>query len=531
MKAKPFPWHRSFSRRTFLRGIGAAALATAASPTVWVQPSVLAADEPEQLHLQFGADASRQVVASWATAGSVKNPRLRLGTHEGGFGRTVPAETRTYIDGKSGVEVFTHHALVGELDPATEYTYEVLHEGATPLGGTFTTAPRGRRPIRFTSFGDQSTPVPGDGLWSPWAGYNPPQVEKQKPLFHLLNGDLCYANISTNPRQDAWRDFFVNNEVSARYRPWMPAAGNHENELGNGPFGYLAYQTRFSVPNNGETDPALRGMWYAFKAGSVWVISLNNDDVCCQDSGDSYVRGYSGGAQKRFLERSLIAANEDEEIDWIVVCMHEVAMSSVHNFNGADRGIREEWMPLFDRYGVDLIVCGHEHHYERSKLVRGVDTADTLRPKVVSDDLQVIDTSKGLIQMLIGGGGTSVPSNGLFYDPPKCDVIVGVGPQPTYTPPAPRPKRPKITIQEDATWVGVRDRDHSYGFAAFDVVPVSAPGRTSINVTFFDTAASPTGDPTVFEQFTLNRPHRHGSGSDEPGREPAVIGGAQRRDE
>ncbi|HEX2681363.1 MAG TPA: metallophosphoesterase, partial [Candidatus Dormibacteraeota bacterium] len=318
----------------------------------------------------------------------------------------------------------------------------------------------------------------------------------------------CYANISSNPRQETWRHFFNNNQVSARNRPWMPAAGNHENEFNNGPFGYLAYQTRFSVPDNGESDPALQGMWYAFSAGSVRVISLNNDEVCYQDGGDSYVRGYSNGAQKRFLERELIAANADEDIDWIVVVMHQVAMSSVHNFNGADRGIREEWLPLFDKYGVDLIVCGHEHHYERTKLVRGTDTTDTLRPRVVSDELQIIDTSKGLIQMILGGGGTSAPSNALFYDPPKCDVIVGVGPQPPFTG-FPRPRRPKITIQEDATWAGVRDRAHAYGFAMFDVNAPGAGGMTSITVTYLDTAPSATGDPTVLEQFTLTRPRRH----------------------
>jgi hypothetical protein len=36
-----------------------------------------------------------------------------------------------------------------------------------------------------------------------------------------------------------------------------------------------------------------------------------------------------------------------------------------------DLGIRQEWLPLFDKYGVDLVVCGHEHHYERSHPIRG----------------------------------------------------------------------------------------------------------------------------------------------------------------
>jgi len=76
----------------------------------------------------------------------------------------------------------------------------------------------------------------------------------------------------------------------------MPTAGNHENELGNGVLGFGAYQTRFSLPDNGERDPALKGMRYSFKAGSVRIISLNNDDVCIQDGGDNYVRGYGQGA-------------------------------------------------------------------------------------------------------------------------------------------------------------------------------------------------------------------------------------------
>ena len=84
----------------------------------------------------------------------------------------------------------------------------------------------------------------------------------------------------------------------------MPAAGNHENELGNGPVGYAAYQTYFALPDSGS-DAQLRGLWYSFTAGSVRVISLNNDDICLQDGGNFYVHGYSGGAQKRWLESEL----------------------------------------------------------------------------------------------------------------------------------------------------------------------------------------------------------------------------------
>ena len=119
--------------------------------------------------------------------------------------------------------------------------YGAMHDGATPEFGTFRT--------------------------SPTLG-----VERLRPLFHLFNGDLCYANLAAD-RVRTWRDFWDNNTRSARNRP---SPGNHENELGNGPIGYQAYQTYFSVPEaSGQTD-VTRGLWYAFTAGSVRVISIAN---------------------------------------------------------------------------------------------------------------------------------------------------------------------------------------------------------------------------------------------------------------
>jgi 3',5'-cyclic AMP phosphodiesterase CpdA len=505
----------TLTRRGFVKTVGAGAgglfLAGPqflAAPEVWLQPETVGTADPEQIHLQFGADASRQVTVSWATPASVCQPRVQLGLADGGSGRVVQADTRTYIDAKSGQEILTHHALLSDLDPSTSYVYSVMHDGSGLQDGSFTTAPDGRAPFRFTSFGDQATPQVGNGLASAWSAYNPPQIEAMKPLFHLLNGDLCYANISPD-RPKTWRDFFTENEVSARYRPWMPAAGNHENELGNGPFGYRAYQTRFSLPDHGEPNPDFQNMWYSFKAGGVRVISLNNDDICLQDGGDSYVRGYSQGAQKKWLERTLQQASDDAGTDWIVVCMHQVSMSSAHNFNGGDLGIRQEWLPLFNKYAVDLVVTGHEHHFERTLAVRGVDSGSTTQlPKVADRHLDLVDTSKGTVHMIIGGGGTSAPSNQLLLDPPRFEVITEVGAQAATPSGGARPKLPAVKVTEEATWAGTRDKVHSYGFASFDVDPGASGGTTQIRVRIWDTAPSAAGVPTAFEEFTLQRPRR-----------------------
>nr|WP_279579429.1 metallophosphoesterase family protein [Fodinicola feengrottensis] len=376
-------------------GTGAAAApllgATPASASPAFVPSVGNGATPVQgLHLTFGANPARQMVASWITEGSVRRPRVVYGTLDGGFGCVAQADTRTYVDGTSGRTVWIHHAELDRLRPGTDYIYAVQHDGATPDAGTFRTAPAGRAPFTFTSFGDQSAPQVtwlANGTAGLDANSTPATkdivtgIETVAPLFHLLNGDLCYANLDVD-RVRTWNNFFTNNTRSARFRPWMPAAGNHEIEKANGPIGLDAFQAYFKVPST-ETDAELAGLWYAFTVGSVRVIVLQNDDNCLQDGGDVYISGYSGGRQLGWLRRELAAArSSSRDIDWVVVAMHQV-MISTSDANGADLGLRQKYGPLFDQYGVDLVLCGHEHDYERSLAVRGVVAgSETLTPRI-----------------------------------------------------------------------------------------------------------------------------------------------------
>ncbi len=519
----------AFTRRTFLTATGVAAAGAALLPALSGTADAAAgstrphppAPRLNGLHLQFGADSSAEVTVSWHTLEPVPNARVLLGEHDGRYHWTRPARQVSYTDAKSGQVVYAYHARLAGLHSSHDYAYLAVHDGAQPELGSFRTGPRGREPFLFTSFGDQGTPTTGkvyvppagvtianppyvnDNLGSPAAGDTTAGVERLQPLFHLFNGDLCYANLS-NDRVRTWTDFWENNSRSARYRPWMPSAGNHENELGNGPIGYAAYQTYFSVPPASGQTEVTRGLWYAFTVGSVRVISLANDDVALQDGGNSYVHGYSDGAQKAWLERELKATRADRDIDWIVVCMHQVAISTADQFNGADLGVRQEWLPLFDKYGVDLVVCGHEHHYERSHPIRGQQANATLTPIPASTRTDVVDTSQGTVHMVIGGGGTSAPSNKLFFNPPACRVITSVAASPDPT----TGKRAPNYTREDAPWSAVRDAANSYGFAAFAVDPGTRRGGvTTMTVTYYD-VTGPQGQLAEFETFTLRRPRR-----------------------
>jgi phosphodiesterase/alkaline phosphatase D-like protein len=251
------------SRRAFFREAGATSLATAASPLTTFDSGAKpgAADgTPEQLHLTWGEDPSNSVIVSWASTGQAVNPRVNI-RDSAGARRVIHAIQRSYTDGLNGQTVFTYHARVDTLRPGSTYQYSVTADNdsqKTPLSADFTTAPIGRAPFRWTSYGDLATPIVSWVLSSGQSRHAVEIVERFKPLFHLLNGDLCYANQNPGAQTEVWADFGRNIQNSAAFRPWMPCPGNHEIEFHNGPQGFNAYLTRFLLPDNGSP---FAGLW------------------------------------------------------------------------------------------------------------------------------------------------------------------------------------------------------------------------------------------------------------------------------
>ena len=260
------------SRRQVLAGAGGTGLLAAtvspAKAATRARRSRAASDgTPEQVHLTWSENPATGVVVSWASPGQARRPRVRIGQ------RVIPAEPRPYTDGISGETVWTYHARVGGLRPGATYAYAVTADNdgnaADPFSATFRTAPAGRAPFRFTSFGDLATPNTAWVLSYGQSAYAVEAVESFQPLFHLLNGDLCYANLNPTAQPEVWRDFGNNNQTSAASRPWMPCLGNHEVEFYNGPQGFTSYLSRYTLPDN--RVPGFGGRWYSFRVGSVAV--------------------------------------------------------------------------------------------------------------------------------------------------------------------------------------------------------------------------------------------------------------------
>jgi hypothetical protein len=393
----------------------------------------------------------------------------------------IPAVERGYADPRGGAVAWTYHAPVDGLRPGATYGYAVTADNdrnaADPFSATFRTAPEGRAAFRFTSFGDLTAADAAGPGPSSRSAYAVGAVESFQPLFHLLNGDLADADPNPPAGPQAARDFANNLQASAANRPWLPVPGGHGAEPDARDRALGSYLARYSLPGNGT--PGFEGRWYEFRIGTAAFLCLSGDDVR---------HGYSGGAQTRWLEAALAAARRDASIDWVVIQLHQCACPSAPSASaadaGADLGLREQWLPLFDRYEVDLVLCGHGRGYERSFPVRGFDAAATLRPHPVTTvDSGVFDTSQGTVYLVLGGGGEGGGEAG----------------------------------GRDAAWSARRDSATGYGVAVFDVNPGAEAGaQTSVTISYYHAVEAgpgdggPAEDYALFDTVTLVRPRSDG---------------------
>jgi phosphodiesterase/alkaline phosphatase D-like protein len=261
------------SRRDFLKLASASGVASATSGFAFASSAADSKSDdgtPEQIHITWGSDPTTDVTVSWSSPGRSVNPRVKV-KGSGEEARTIPAEQRVYTDGLNDEIVYSYHAWVQGLKPGRAYTYEVTAENDRnrnrPFSSSFQTAPGDLQPFRWTSFGDLATPNPVWTLSYPQARFAVMAVERFQPLFHLLNGDLSYADLNSLSQPAVWSDFSNNAQISAANRPWMPCPANHEIEFYNGPQGIDSYLSRFSLPDNGTS---FSGHWYSFRVGSVF---------------------------------------------------------------------------------------------------------------------------------------------------------------------------------------------------------------------------------------------------------------------
>ncbi|OJH39506.1 purple acid phosphatase family protein [Cystobacter ferrugineus] len=261
---------------------------------------------------------------------------VRYGTH-GSTDQTVtaPAQTRQAV-------------VLDGLEPGTEYTYVVDACGSRTSPVTFSTAPvPGTRSVHFTTVGD-------------FGSNNQDQRDVsramlgRKPQFFLALGDNAYE---MGTEAEFQHNLFEPMAPLLAQVPFFAVPGNHEYETNQG----QPYFDNLYLP----TSQGGGEYYYSFDWGHVHFVAIDSNCAIGLSSADRC----TFEAQKKWVEQDLAASTAP----WKIAFFHHPPWSS--GDHGSQLKMRREFAPLFEKYGVDLVLTGHDHNYERTHPMRGNEVA------------------------------------------------------------------------------------------------------------------------------------------------------------
>lgn len=314
--------------------------------------------------------------------------RVRYGTRVNALSRTV--------DEPIEFPYYDHEVTLSGLRPKTRYYYSVGITGEPAVAGDanqfFVTAPRSGRKVKNTriwALGDcgtaDSNAAAVRDAYVALAGSDHTDVL-------LLLGDNAYNTGTNLEYQAAIFDMYSD---QLRTMPVWPVIGNHD--------GIGVYLDIFTLPTMGEAGgrESFTEQYYSFDHGNIHFIALDSDKS----------NRSTEGPMLTWLEEDLMLT----DADWVIAFWHHppYTKGSHDSDNPLDsagrmRDMRENVLPLLDSYGVDLVLTGHSHSYERSMMLDShYGMSDSLELFMVVDD--------GLDGVYTKSSRGSVPHSGAVY--------------------------------------------------------------------------------------------------------------------
>jgi 3',5'-cyclic AMP phosphodiesterase CpdA len=312
---------------------------------------LLPAQEPQLRRGPYLQQASpAAITVCWRTDFSVVG-RVRYGTAPDALTGMVE-ESAAAVD---------HRVRLTGLSPATRYYYRIEAGASVLAGGSscfFTTPPveGAADALRFWVLGDSGTQTTGQRLVRD--AFAPVHTQRPADLWLML-GDNAYYNGTDALFQGAVFNMYPD---YLRTLPLWSCLGNHETYAGLNGNGQFAYEDIFVFPAAGESGGVASGTerYYSFNWGRVHFISL--DSMTASRAAD--------GAMAQWLTLDLQA----NVLPWVVAFWHHPPYSKgTHNSDIEIELIemRQNILPILENHGVDLVLCGHSHNYERSWLLDG----------------------------------------------------------------------------------------------------------------------------------------------------------------
>lgn len=321
---------------------------------------VVAASLVRGPYLQSGTPTS--VVVRWRTSEPTES-HVKFGDLPSSLNRTI----------FNTVLTTNHEVLVAGLLPNAQYYYSIGTESETLAGGAeyfFVTAPETAKPTRIWVLGDAGTRNASQRAVR--NAYYALSTNRHTDLWLML-GDNAYGS-GTDPEYQG-SVFNMYPEMLRKSVLW-PTLGNHDT-YSTGAVEQFPYLEIFTLPTAGEAGgvPSGTEKYYSFNYGNIHFVVL--DSMSSNRS--------TNGPMCAWLAQDL-AANTN---DWTIAFWHHPPYSKGSHDSDTEHELiqmRQVAVPILEAHGVDLVLCGHSHSYERSYLLHGhYGRSSTLVPEMIRD--------------------------------------------------------------------------------------------------------------------------------------------------
>ncbi|KFY05487.1 hypothetical protein V492_08504 [Pseudogymnoascus sp. VKM F-4246] len=356
---------------------------------------------PTQIRLAYAGDKGMAV--SWNTKERLTKPTVYFGKlGDKNLNRFATSKISTTYPTSS---TYSNHVVISGLQEDTTYYY--MPQCATQTY-VFTTARSAgnKAEFSFAMIGDMGTFGPdglsttvGKGASNP---LKPGEHTTIQSLMSLKNsydfvwhvGDIAYADAWLKEEKAGYiplnktdggaeydkilNQFYNQTEEISSIKPYMVGPGNHEANCDNGSdlsiclpgqLNFTSYRAHWNMPS--AESGGVGNFWYSFDHGSVHFIQFNTEtdfpnapDEPGGEGDESAGPFAPSGAQLAWLKKDL-ASVDRRKTPWVVAAGHRPWYVSTTECIEC----QDAFEPLLLKYGVDLVLHGHKHFYERHAAV------------------------------------------------------------------------------------------------------------------------------------------------------------------
>lgn len=292
--------------------------------------------QPAQWRLIWKDKPATQATISWTTAKHGRQHRVHLSEGDDGKAKIVKCQRNgqfTKDDGEP--ELYFHHTRLTGLKPSTKYRVVLESDKNRSQEMYFITAPTDRRSFQLLFGGDSRSGRKQRKQMNRMMGS---MLNEQPSILALVHGGDYVANGDNLNQFSAWMsDHELTTTKGGRLLPILPARGNHDisglyNEVFDFPDGDLNYYAT-------TVSPLMR------------MVTLNTNISLAGDQAD-------------WLDAEL--AHSRPKYRWLLTQYHRPAYPAVK----APGGAKISWVPLFEKYNVDMVCEADGHAIKRTVPIR-----------------------------------------------------------------------------------------------------------------------------------------------------------------